>query len=26
MRNATLLYNTYDVEPLMQQVRRFMSR
>lgn len=26
MRNATLLYNTYDVEPLMQQVRRFMGR
>jgi 4-hydroxyphenylacetate 3-monooxygenase len=26
MRNATLLYNTYDVEPLMQQVRQFMSR
>jgi 4-hydroxyphenylacetate 3-monooxygenase len=26
MRNATLLYNTYDVEPLMQQVRRFMAR
>jgi 4-hydroxyphenylacetate 3-monooxygenase len=25
MRNATLLYNTYDVEPLMQQVRRFMA-
>jgi len=24
MRNATLLYSTYDVEPLMQQVRRFM--
>jgi 4-hydroxyphenylacetate 3-monooxygenase len=26
MRNATLLYNSYDVEPLMQQVRRFMAR
>ncbi|HEY7650871.1 MAG TPA: 4-hydroxyphenylacetate 3-monooxygenase, oxygenase component [Methylomirabilota bacterium] len=26
MRNATLLYNTYDVEPLMQQVRRFLTR
>ncbi len=26
MRNATLLCNTYDVEPLMQQVRRFMAR
>ncbi len=26
MRNATLLYNTYDVEPLMQQVRRFLAR
>ncbi len=25
MRNATLLYNTYDVEPLIQQVRRFMA-
>jgi 4-hydroxyphenylacetate 3-monooxygenase len=26
MRNATLLYNTYDVEPLMRQVRQFMAR
>jgi 4-hydroxyphenylacetate 3-monooxygenase len=26
MRNATLLYNTYDVEPLMQQVRRFLAQ
>src|SRR5262245_19025112 len=26
MRNATLLYNMYDVEPLMQQVRRFLAR
>jgi 4-hydroxyphenylacetate 3-monooxygenase len=26
VRNATLLYSTYDVEPLMQQVRRFLSR
>ncbi|HSF05858.1 MAG TPA: 4-hydroxyphenylacetate 3-monooxygenase, oxygenase component [Methylomirabilota bacterium] len=26
MRNATLLCNTYDVEPLVQQVRRFMAR
>lgn len=26
MRNATLLYNSYDVEPLMEQVRRFMAR
>jgi 4-hydroxyphenylacetate 3-monooxygenase len=26
MRNATLLYSTYDVEPLMQQVRRFLAR
>jgi 4-hydroxyphenylacetate 3-monooxygenase len=26
VRNATLLYSTYDVEPLMQQVRRFLAR
>jgi 4-hydroxyphenylacetate 3-monooxygenase len=26
MRNATLLYSTYDVEPLMRQVRQFMAR
>ncbi len=25
MRNATLLYSSYDVEPLIQQVRRFMA-
>jgi 4-hydroxyphenylacetate 3-monooxygenase len=25
MRNATLLCNTYDVQPLMEQVRRFMA-
>ena len=26
MRNATLLYGSYDLEPLMQQVRYFMAR
>jgi len=26
MRNASILYNTYDVEPLMQQVQEFMAR
>jgi 4-hydroxyphenylacetate 3-monooxygenase len=26
VRNATLLYSTYNVEPLMEQVRRFLAR
>jgi len=26
MRNASILYNSYDTEPLMEQVRQFMAR
>lgn len=26
VRNATLLYSTYNVDPLMEQVRRFLAR
>jgi 4-hydroxyphenylacetate 3-monooxygenase len=26
MRNASILYNSYDTEPLMEQVQQFMAR
>ena len=26
VRNASILYNTYDVEPLIAEVRRFLAR